>query len=312
MNEIVVLLATYNGQEFLKEQLDSLLAQSFQNFKIVIHDDGSCDDTPSIIADYKKEHPDRILVLQGKATGCAKNNFLWMLKEVEADYYFLCDQDDVWHKDKIKKSLEAIESMDADGPACVFTDMFVTDDSLQVLSDSFVAYIGRSMANTAFGQILIDNPAAGCTMCLNKSLRDLTLQTMECIDISNIPMHDAFILEIASLAGQIFPIREPLVFYRQTGHNAMGATTETDADKTNRNISDIKSGTIFQKKKAFVKEARVFAGEMAKAPWLSVDKKDILIRFSKIESKSKFKRISFYRKHNFTRAGHNLWFMLWV
>lgn len=310
MKDIVVLLATYNGSEYLKQQLDSLLKQTFSAFRIVVHDDGSSDATLDIINTYRNNYPEKIELLYGDSLGSPKANFLWMLTQVEAEIYFFCDQDDVWHETKIEKSLQALGKNVA--PACVFTDMWVTDESLNVLSDSFIRYIGRTPDNTAYSQILIDNPAAGTTMCFNRALRDLVVELLPKIDINNIPMHDALVLALAAIMGQVIALDEPLVYYRQTGHNTMGATTETDSDKRNRNVADLKDGSIFAKKKAFVMEARLFAAELSKADFIPVDKKNILIRFAEIGSKSKLKRMSFYKKNNFTRAHHNVWFRLWV
>ncbi|MBQ8488635.1 MAG: glycosyltransferase family 2 protein [Pseudobutyrivibrio sp.] len=310
MKDIVVLLATYNGSEYLKQQLDSLFKQTFSDFRIVVHDDGSSDATLDIINTYRNNYPEKIELLYGDSLGSPKANFLWMLTQVEAEIYFFCDQDDVWHETKIEKSLHALGKINT--PACVFTDMWVTDESLNVLSDSFIRYIGRTPDNTAYSQILIDNPAAGTTMCFNRALRDLVVELLPEIDINNIPMHDALVLALADIMGQVIAIDEPLVYYRQTGHNTMGATTETDSDKRNRNVADLKDGSIFAKKKAFVMEARLFAAELSKADFIPVDKKNILIRFAEIGRKSKIKRMSFYKKNNFTRAHHNVWFRLWV
>ena len=310
MKNIVVLLATYNGKNYLRQQLDSLLNQTFDNFRIVVHDDGSTDGTIDILNEYRDNNPEKIELLHGQSCGSAKANFLWMLKKEEADVYFFCDQDDVWHETKIEKSLKALG--DLSEPACVFSDMWVVDENLNEISDSFIRYIGREPGNTAYTQILIDNPAAGCTMCFNRALRDLTVELLPKLDLENIPMHDALVLALASITGEVKAIDEPLVYYRQTGNNIMGAVTESDSDKRNRNVSDFKEGSLFAKKKAFVNEARLFAAELAKADFISKDKKNILIRFADIGHKSKFKRMIFYKKNNFTRAHHNFWFRLWV
>ncbi|SDI03569.1 rhamnosyltransferase [Pseudobutyrivibrio sp. 49] len=320
MRDTAILLATYNGEQYLRQQLDSLFGQTSQEFRLVVHDDGSTDSTVDIINEYRDKYPDRIEILYGDSCGGPKENFLWMLGKTEADYYMFCDQDDVWFPEKVKRSVEALE--EAEGmihyegdevqPVCVFTDMVVADDNLNNLSDSFIRYIGRLPSNTAYTQILIDNPAAGCTMCFNRQLRDLVVQLEPELDMKNIPMHDALVLEIAAIMGKVVAIDEPLAYYRQTGHNTMGAVTETESDKASRNIQDLKQGSIFEKKKAFVNESRVFAGEIAKAEWLPKDKKNVLLRYSKIGEKGKFKRMSFYSKNNFTRAHHNLWFRLWV
>ena len=80
MKEIVVLLATYNGQEYLRAQLDSLVQQTFKDFKIIVHDDGSTDDTLEIIAEYQEKYPEMMVQYFGEPLGSAKANFLWMLK----------------------------------------------------------------------------------------------------------------------------------------------------------------------------------------------------------------------------------------
>ncbi|SCZ80165.1 glycosyltransferase family 2 protein [Pseudobutyrivibrio xylanivorans] len=320
MKDIVILLATYNGERFLRQQFDSLFGQTNQDFRLAVHDDGSTDGTVEIINEYRDKYPDRIEIFYGNSCGGPKENFLWMLGRVEADYYLFCDQDDVWFPQKLQRSIEVLA--EAEGlihhegdeiqPVCVFTDMKVVDEELNVLSDSFIRYIGRLPSNTAYTQILIDNPAAGCTMCFNRQLRDLVVQLVPQLDMKKIPMHDVLVLETAAIMGQVVAIDEPMAYYRQTGFNTMGATTESESQKASRNLEDLKQGSIFAKKKAFVNEAREFAGELLKADWLPKDKKNILLRFSKIGEKGKFKRMSFYSKNNFTRAHHNLWFRLWV
>ncbi len=321
MKDTAILLATYNGQEYLRQQIQSLFDQTNQNFRLVIHDDGSTDGTTDIINEYRDRYPDRIEVFYGNSCGGPKENFLWMLGRVEADYYLFCDQDDVWLPEKLDISVRALAEQEhllkvkdsaSETPVCIFTDMYVTDESLNKISDSFIRYIGRLPENHAYTQILIDNPAAGCTMCFNRALRDLVLKLVPDIDLKNIPMHDAFVLEIAAIMGKVVAIDKPLAYYRQTGHNAMGASTESDSDKADRNLSDFKEGNLFEKKRAFVQESRLFANEIIKADWLPRDKKNVLLRFSQIGEKGKLRRMRFYAKNNFTRAHHNLWFRLWV
>ena len=129
MKEIVVLLATYNGQEYLRAQLDSLVQQTFKDFKIIVHDDGSTDDTLEIIAEYQEKYPEMMVQYFGEPLGSAKANFLWMLKQVQADYFFFCDQDDVWAPDKVERSLQEMYRLEEKSkasallepaPACVF------------------------------------------------------------------------------------------------------------------------------------------------------------------------------------------------
>ncbi|WP_294241521.1 glycosyltransferase family 2 protein [Pseudobutyrivibrio sp.] len=312
MKNIVVLLATYNGSQYLREQLDSIFAQSFQDFRLVVHDDESTDDTAAIINEYYEKYPDRIEIIYGNRLGSAKANFIYLLNKSEADYYFLCDQDDVWLPDKMQKMMDAMmETVSGDDtvPAAVFTDMYVVDDKLSIMSDSFIRYIGRSPKNIAYTQILIDNPAAGTAMCINRSLRDIAI-SKKSINWEYVPMHDAWLLELAAIFGEIKYIDEPLVYYRQTGYNTMGAETETTMDKIRRNMEDTKG--LIEKKKAFINEARSFAREVLKLENIPEDKLKVLSDFVNISTRPKLFRIKFYREKNFTRAHHNLWMRLWV
>lgn len=315
MTTTAVLLATYNGEKYITELLTSLFAQTYQDFTLYVHDDGSEDATLAIIEKFQEAKPGRIVTLLGPSCKSAKANFLWMLTVVNADNYLLCDQDDVWAPNKIELEVARLEAERKNGkqiPLCVFSDMYVTDEKLEVLSDSFISYIGRDIRNIAFTQILIDNPAAGCTMAINRELRDAVIDAKDFVDIANIPMHDVYILELAAILGEILPIDMPLVYYRQTGQNTMGAETETEADKASRNMTDVASGSFIAKKKAFVSEARIFASEILKISWIKGEKRQLLEDFVQIEKESKLKRMAFYRKNNFTRAHHNIWMRLWV
>jgi rhamnosyltransferase len=99
---IAILLATYNGGQYLMEQLDSLLQQTCQEWTLYIHDDGSTDNTYDILREYSQKHSN-IYVLEYESQRGAMGNFLSLLQRVEADYYMFCDQDDVWLKQKVIK-----------------------------------------------------------------------------------------------------------------------------------------------------------------------------------------------------------------
>jgi rhamnosyltransferase len=313
MKNVVVLLATYNGQQYLREQLDSLFSQTFQDFRLVVHDDDSTDDTVKILKEYYEKYPDRVEIIYGQRCGSAKHNFLYLLSQVEADCYFLCDQDDVWLPDKMERQLAAMtEGMEGNEkrPVAVFSDMYVVDADLSIMSNSFIRYIGRSPKNIAYTQILIDNPAAGTAMCINRSLRDIAI-SKKSINWEYVPMHDAWLLVLAAIYGDVKYVDAPLVYYRQTGHNTMGASTESTMDKIGRNLDDANKG-FFGKKKAFINEARSFAREVLKLENLPEEPLEVLSDFVNISTRPKLARMKFYRDNNFTRAHHNFWMRLWV
>ena len=110
--KVVILMATYNGQKYLKCQLDSIIQQTYRNWQLIIRDDCSKDNTVKIIQEYEKKD-DRIKVIdnEGKNLGAIGNFFELIKKAPDASYYAFSDQDDYWHEDKIEKAVERLEQM---------------------------------------------------------------------------------------------------------------------------------------------------------------------------------------------------------
>lgn len=313
MDSIAILLATYNGAEYLPEMLVSLETQTYRDFVCYIHDDGSTDQTSALVAEWVSQHSDRYRVLEGPAQGSPQANFLWLLSQVEAEYYMFADQDDVWLPNKIEKTVGKFEEVAicVQGPICVFSDMYVVDESLQVMSDSFIRYIGRNPKRTCLSQLLLENPAAGCTQLFNRKLRDLALQLQ---DVNAIEMHDAWVLALAAAFGKehVGVVDEPLVYYRQHGENEMGAVSESKAQKVMRNIRLVCSGDFAKQKHAYIQQARDLAGQLALVDGVPDDVRCFLKAFADIGSAGKLARVRFYRKHNITKNHGTLWMYLWV
>ena len=120
---IDILLATYNGEKYLEEQLNSILTQSYSNFKLIISDDCSQDKTKEILEKYQS-HPQIEIYYQEKNIGYMKN-FEFLLQHVEHNLYMLCDQDDIWLSNKIEKTYEKLKEKQAD---LVFTDLEIIDE----------------------------------------------------------------------------------------------------------------------------------------------------------------------------------------
>ena len=103
--ELAILLSTYNGMNYLEEQVSSLLAQTYTDWKLYIRDDASTDNTLALIHELAKRDERIIVMPSGRNLG-AKEGFMWMLRNVEADYYMFCDHDDVWLPRKVELTLK--------------------------------------------------------------------------------------------------------------------------------------------------------------------------------------------------------------
>jgi len=219
-NKIAILLATYNGEKYLKYQIDSILSQSYTDWELFIHDDGSKDGTEKIIDNFCDKHPTKIHKIEGSSTGCARNNFFFLLRSVEAPFYMFCDQDDVWLEKKVENTYSEMKKLDDKKPNIVFTELKVVDSDLNVISESMSKYQKLDCHNTSVNRILIQNVCTGCTMMINRTLRD---EMIKAESIDNIIMHDWWAALIASEFGNLHFIDEPQILYRQHGDNSVGA-----------------------------------------------------------------------------------------
>lgn len=220
--KIAILLATYNGERYIADQIDSLLAQTVQGWELYIHDDGSKDKTLDVIQRYAERY-DFVHILDYPSQGGAKANFFSLLDRVEADIYFFCDQDDVWLPQKMEKYINRLDDEErkkADSPIIVYSDLFVTDTDLNIVNNSFLDYSGihPQFINT-FAESAATAFVTGCAMCFNHRAK---LVTQRPYDIAQ--MHDAWItLCVIREGGVVSFIPESLIYYRQHFDNTLGA-----------------------------------------------------------------------------------------
>ncbi len=303
-----ILLAAYNGKPYLMEQLDSLFSQTVGDFVVYVHDDGSTDDTMSVINDFSKKYPERLVVVEGEPQGGAKYNFWFLMKEIEADIYFFCDQDDVWLPQKVEKERQALSK--ATGPAVVFSDMKVVDGEMNEIAPSFIRYTGCNAQLHAYPQLIIDNIAAGATIAFNRALRDALIAAK--IDPGAVEMHDGIVMAAGDLIGEVIYMEEPLVYYRQHADNEIGAIHEGILTKIGRNVAGIVCGRWLEQKKAFISLSKNAARELLKLDGLKEKDKKILRIYLNTDSLSKVQRIRFLRRNGFRRAHHTWWMYLWI
>ena len=224
---IAVLLSTYNGAKYISAQLDSIINQTCQDFKIYIRDDGSTDNTEVIISQYYSSYPDKIVVVEDltKHRG-ANHSFLFLLKTIESDYYMFCDQDDIWLPEKIQLSIEAmknVESEKAGIPILIHTDMKVVDSNLSTISTSLYKSmrIHPKIIDNSFNFMGVCSCGPGCSMLFNAKAKELSL---EYDDLNDVPMHDWWVAINTVKKGKIVFLPTPTMLYRQHQTNTVGAS----------------------------------------------------------------------------------------
>jgi glycosyltransferase involved in cell wall biosynthesis len=235
---VAVLLATYQGEAFLEEQIESLLNQTFSEFTIHVSDDLSDDRTVSILEAYAHRLPQKFVLHKKNNRLGVKDHFFFLLKEVSASYLFFCDQDDVWHPSKMERLMSKMHEMESrfgSIPLLVHCNLRVVSESLEVIHPSFWSFMGIEVFEPhKIDHLLRYDAVTGCALLINKELKQLILPMGFPI------MHDAWLALGASLFGQIGVVKEALVDYRQHKNNVIGAKPVTFfkklRDRVNRHI----------------------------------------------------------------------------
>jgi glycosyltransferase involved in cell wall biosynthesis len=206
---VEVLMSTYDGERFVREQAASVLAQTHERLRLVVRDDGSRDGTVEVLD--RIDDP-RLVVRRGENLGLPDAFFrLFDESSDDADLWALCDQDDVWAPDKLARAVERLSYVD--GPALYCARVAVVDELLRPLYLHELPWRGPSFANA-----LVQNVALGCTIVLNRAARDLLRGQWprECI------MHDAWVYLVVAGCGTVVYDHVPVVLYRQHGGNSVG------------------------------------------------------------------------------------------
>ncbi|WP_304544124.1 glycosyltransferase family 2 protein [Sulfurimonas microaerophilic] len=220
---IDILLATYNGEKYLSAQLDSILKQTYQDFKILIHDDGSTDNTIKIIKKYALEHSDKLVVFDDNIRkGGACQNFSYLLQKASSPYIMFCDQDDIWLENRVQMFLSSMKDTEKkygkDIPLIVFSDLIVVDEKLNIISESMVESQKLNPKIASFFKLLkCQNVITGCAMMINKKALEISIPIPQ-----QALMHDWWIaLNVAKYGKNIF-LEDTTILYRQHSTNLVG------------------------------------------------------------------------------------------
>ncbi|HGD1619842.1 TPA: glycosyltransferase family 2 protein [Streptococcus agalactiae] len=217
--KVNILMATYNGEKFLAQQIESIQKQTFKEWNLLIRDDGSSDKTCDIIRNFTAKDSRIRFINENEHhnLGVIKSFFTLVNYEV-ADFYFFSDQDDVWLPEKLSVSLEAAKHKAFDVPLLVYTDLKVVNQELNILQDSMIRAQSHH-ANTTLLPELTENTVTGGTMMINHALAEKWFTP------NDILMHDWFLALLAASLGEIIYLDLPTQLYRQHDNNVLGART---------------------------------------------------------------------------------------
>lgn len=226
-----ILLASYNGECYIAEQIESIQQQTYTNWRLLISDDCSTDGTLDIVRRFASMDSRIEIVSANCKYGGAKENFFAAMGYSDSSYCMFCDQDDVWLPNKVEITLEAMMQLEAKAPlvpTLVFTDMKVVSTNLDIIDDSFERFSAIDPTRTGFRQVLAQSIGAGCTMMINSMVRELALRIENTDDVI---MHDWWLCLIASAFGQIGYLDVPTSLYRQHSNNEVGALKYSPLNK---------------------------------------------------------------------------------
>lgn len=218
MSRLAVLLATHNGALFLENLLDSVMSQTIQA-TIFVRDDGSDDDTPEILS----SRADQLTLLDDRLGNVGiVENFNILAKATGTSYLAFADQDDIWEVDKLAAQMDLMLRMEnefgQDMPILIHSDLAVCDSCLRLVDSSLWRFQRLNPDVQSLSRLLVQNNVTGCTMIINKPLKDLAFPVPQ-----TAVMHDWWLALVASAFGKIGYVARPLVRYRQHNANQLGA-----------------------------------------------------------------------------------------
>ena len=219
--KIEILLATYNGEKYVGEQIDSIINQTYRNWILLIRDDNSKDNTLKILKEYEKKD-NRIKVIEEKKgnLGFVKN-FEELLKNSKEDWVMFSDQDDYWLENKIEKYVAILNTSSEDilkKPMLIHSNSFICDDNLEIIKDEFInSKIANKYNEDDFYFAYF---VQGSTVLINRTIIDLALPFSK-----NVTVHDRYFHLLAEFLGKRIFINESLIKYRQHSNNKIGAKT---------------------------------------------------------------------------------------
>lgn len=225
LRQVAILMATYNGEKYIQYQIDSIIAQTEKSWHLYIRDDGSTDKTISIIKKYQLDYNNITLLEDNKGCLGVRDQFLYMLHVIDADYYMFCDQDDVWFPDKIEKSIKKIEEIESKFPnkaVLIGSDCAMCGSELEVVNPSCWDHLRINPREfLTMNGIYVYPFITGASMILNRRVKEILPVLPDGLP-KNRPMYDWWILINTFKYGVVDLLVEPTRYYRQHSANVSG------------------------------------------------------------------------------------------
>lgn len=212
-SKIIVLMSTYNGEKYLKEQIDSIINQKNVNIEILIRDDGSNDGTIEIL-EYYSEHFSFISWYNGENLGPAKSFLNLITRANDADYYAFCDQDDVWDDDKLFIAIRQLQKLDENKPNLYYSNLRIVDQNMKFYRNSH----NKKMYSKNKYSCLTENLCTGCTAVFNYKAKSMLNNHLP----NYCTMHDTWIYMMCKMFGTCIYDKNPHINYRQHQNNVVG------------------------------------------------------------------------------------------
>ncbi|HFU3968870.1 TPA: glycosyltransferase family 2 protein [Streptococcus suis] len=296
--KVNILMSTYNGQQFLAEQIRSIQDQSYTDWTLFIRDDGSSDNTKEILKDFERQDSRIHLINSDKSDNLGViKSFHKLVNHDRADYYFFSDQDDVWLPNKLELSLKEAQNYLADLPLMVYMDLKVVNQDLEIMTESMVKSQSHH-ANTELVQELTENTVTGGVAMINHALAEMWQET------DDILMHDWYLALLASAFGNLVFIDQPGELYRQHSDNVLGART-----LSKRFRKWIRPHILFAVYWDLIKNSQIQARHLLQMP-LSQSNRELIEAFVTIMDKPMLERFRILRKYGLrkNKAFHTLVF----
>ncbi|ABV37599.1 glycosyltransferase-like protein [Shewanella sediminis HAW-EB3] len=296
-NEILILMATFNGAKFIQEQVESIQNQTLTRWTLVIRDDGSTDETITLLKDYI-EKDKRIYLLKDSlgATGSAQGNFCCLLdfaQKTSSEYIFFSDQDDVWLSNKLESFISEAKRLSAcnSSPLLVHSDLRIVDQNLKLIAPSFVSSVRLSpLKNNTVKSFAFQNSVTGCACMINRALLNKVTPAPK-----SVLMHDWWLALVASSVGTITFMPEVTVKYRQHTGNAVGAISYLTLCNPFSNLS----WNMIREGRKFIEGSYlqiVNLRERLLVGGYDTSEADILLASARL---NRFHRIVYLKKHGF-------------